>query len=52
MYLYVLYNCKANITFDTDLREILGTRIPYAQIEQLSNRLFQNITLQGMDVKF
>ena len=47
MYL-LLSSCGANITFETNLGEILETRIPYAQIEQLSNGLFQKITIQGV----
>ena len=39
--MYLLHNCRTNITSETNLKEILGTRIPYAQIEQLSNGLFQ-----------
>ena len=35
--MYLLQNCKTNITFETNLREILETRIPYAPTEQLSN---------------
>ena len=51
--MYLLHNCRTNITSETDLKEILGTRILYAQTEQLSNGLFQknNHTGRG-DAKF
>ena len=44
--MYLLHNCKTNITSETNRKEILGTRIPYAQTEQLSNGLFKK-TIQG-----
>ena len=50
--MYLLHNCRTNITFETNLREILETRIPYAPTEQLSMGKFENITIQGVDVKF
>ena len=51
--MYLLHNCRTNITSETDLKEILGTRIPYAQTEQLSNGLFQKKNNHtGGDVKF
>ena len=51
--MYLLHNCRTNITSETNLKEILGTRIPYAQTEQLSNGLFpKKITIWGGDVKF
>ena len=52
--MYLLHNCRTNITSETNIKEILGTRIPYAQTEQLSNGLFlKKITiLGGGDVKF
>ena len=53
--MYLLHNCRTNITSETNLKEILGTRIPYAQTEQLSNGLFKKKkkTVQGGgDVKF
>ena len=40
-------NCRTNITSETNLREILGTRILYAQTEQLSNGLFPKNNLTG-----
>ena len=48
--MYLLHNCRTDITFETNFREILETRIVYAQTEQLSNGPFQKIT-RG-DVKF
>ena len=49
--MYLLHNCRTIITSETNLKEILGTRIPYAQTEQLSNGLFKKKTIQG-DVNF
>ena len=54
--MYLSHNCRTNITSEINLKEILGTRIPYAQTEQLSNGLFKknnNCTGGGGgDVKF
>ena len=52
--MYLLHNCRTNITSETNLKEVLGTRIPYAQTEQLSNGLFKknNHTGKGGGVKF
>ena len=53
--MHLLHNCRTNITSETNLKEILGTKIPYAQTEQLSNGLFKKITIWGGgggDVKF
>ena len=52
--MFLLHNCGTNITFETNLREILETRIPYAPTEQLSNWQIRksNHTGGGVDVKF
>ena len=44
--MYLLHNCRTNITFETNLREILK------QLNRCQMGKFEKITIQGVDVKF